>query len=203
MYLHNMIEAHSSPRTCSFSQRQSPWANSALVVNVSPEDMIEIGGASPLRGVAWQRHFERKAAVLGGGNLVVPVQRVTDFLAGRVPASDSTMNPIKSSYRLGVKEAPCHEIYPPFITEAIRAALIKFDQRLPGFICDEAILHGVETRTSSPVQVLRSRDTYESISLPGLYPTGEGCGYAGGIVSAAVDGLHVARAIINNFQTRY
>lgn len=99
----------------SFSQRQSKWANSALVVNVNPSDMAAIGGSTPFCGVLWQKTFERKAALAGGGNLVAPVQRVTDFLRGTVHTSQV---PITSSYRMGVKEAACHEIYPAFITES-------------------------------------------------------------------------------------
>ena len=217
----------------SFSQRQSKWANSALVVNVNPSDMQEVGGSSPFCGVLWQKTFERKAAIAGGGNLVAPVQRVTDFLEGKIHTSST---PITSSYRMGVKEAACHEIYPAFITESkyidilpsthslllthsysltlthslllthsyslthslagIRKALHQFDRLMPGYITEEAILHGVETRTSSPVQITRTSDTLECLNIPNLYPAGEGAGYAGGIVSAAVDGLKIARKIV-------
>lgn len=105
----------------SFSQRQSKWANSALVVNVNPSDMASIGGSTPFCGVLWQKTFERKAALAGGGNLVAPVQRVTDFLRGTVHTSQA---PITSSYRMGVKEAACHEIYPAFITESKAHSMI-------------------------------------------------------------------------------
>eukprot|EP01032_Pedospumella_encystans_P021757 gene21757-24673_t len=164
---------------------------------------------SPLQGIYWQEEMERRAAKMGGENFVVPVQRVTDFLAGTnpvTPADESTSSasadpaapasPISSSYRLGVREAPLHELYPPFVTKTIRAALLDFERTMPGFISPDAILHGVETRTSSPVQITRHRDSCESVSLSGLYPAGEGAGYAGGIVSAAVDGLRVAQAIL-------
>lgn len=117
----------------SFSQRQSKWANAALVVNISPEDTIEVGGKSPLRGFLWQEFYEKKAAVLGGGELVAPVQRATDFMKGITHSIDT---PISSSYRLGVKEAPCHEIYPEFITNTIRNALLDFNRQMPGFLCD-------------------------------------------------------------------
>eukprot|EP00595_Chromulina_sp_UTEXLB2642_P002147 CAMPEP_0196768406 /NCGR_PEP_ID=MMETSP1095-20130614/42712_1 /TAXON_ID=96789 ORGANISM="Chromulina nebulosa, Strain UTEXLB2642" /NCGR_SAMPLE_ID=MMETSP1095 /ASSEMBLY_ACC=CAM_ASM_000446 /LENGTH=251 /DNA_ID=CAMNT_0042137941 /DNA_START=740 /DNA_END=1491 /DNA_ORIENTATION=- len=157
----------------SFSQRQSPYANSALVVNVNPEDMIEFGGESSYRGVLWQKHFERKAATLGGGNLVAPVQRATDFIDGRIGSSNTE---IKSSYRMGIKEAPCHTIFPHFITDAIRSALINFDRSMPGFLSEDAILHGVETRTSAPIQITRHKESLECISLKGLYPAGEGAG---------------------------
>lgn len=183
----------------SFSQRQSKWANSALVVSVKPDDMVSATGDwapdYPLRGVLWQEHFERAAASMGGGDLVAPVQRVTDFLVGQMSTPDEDTGSFSSSYRMGVRAAPLHELYPPFITAAVREALHTFNQRMPGFICPEAILHGVETRTSAPVQITRDRCTFECVSLKGLYPAGEGAGYAGGIVSAAVDGLRVGKAV--------
>lgn len=177
----------------SFSNRQSKWANSALVVNVTPEDMRKWAGNHPLCGVDWQKSIERKAAIMGGGNLVAPVQTVTDFLDG-VSSAGKVIPP--SSYRMGVKAAACHEIYPEFINIALRKALHAFDRRMPGFITSEALLHGVETRTSAPVQITRNPSTLECVSMAGLYPTGEGAGYAGGIVSAAVDGMKVANELI-------
>jgi len=181
----------------SFSKRQSQWANSALVVSVNPEDMELLHpGQGPLKGVIFQETIERKAAQLGGGNLVAPVQRLTDFIAGVPTVLPAGAPPLSSSYRMGIKPAPCHEIYPAFVTEALRKALLKFDREMPGFICDEALLHGVETRTSAPVQIVRSPDTLECVSLSGLFPAGEGAGYAGGIVSAAVDGIKVGQKIV-------
>jgi uncharacterized FAD-dependent dehydrogenase len=178
----------------SFSKRQSQWANSALVVGVTPDDMEALyPGAGPMRGVLFQEAMERKAAQYGGGNLVAPVQRVTDFIDGK--ALLEGLQP-SSSYRMGVKAAACHEIYPPFITEALRKALRHFDKEMPGFSCDEALLHGVETRTSAPVQITRNADSLECISLKGLFPAGEGAGYAGGIVSAAVDGMAVGTKVV-------
>lgn len=128
-----------------------------------------------------------------GGNLVAPVQRVPDFMAKRLGTSGL---PIVSSYRLGVRESACHELYPEYVTDALIEALGIFERQMPGFICDDAILHGVETRTSAPVQITRNTTSFESVSMKGLYPVGEGAGYAGGIVSAAVDGMKVARGII-------
>jgi uncharacterized FAD-dependent dehydrogenase len=190
----------------SFSQRQSKWANSALVVTVNPNDMVSETGDwdnnYPLRGVLWQEHFERLASKMGGGDLVVPVQRVTDFMSGTVSEPDADTGKFSSSYRMGVKTAPLHELYPPFVTAAIRAALIDFDRRMPGFVSPEAILHGVETRTSAPVQITRNRATMECETMRGLYPAGEGAGYAGGIVSAAVDGLRVGRAVCGNINEK-
>lgn len=145
-----------------------------------------------LAGLAFQEDMEARAAAMGGGGLTCPVQRVTDYLAG-VPSEGELPS---SSYRLGVTAAPLHELYPPPITQALRDGLRKFARSMPGFDCDQALLHGVETRTSAPVQVVRDRDTCEAIGLEGLYPAGEGAGYAGGIVSAAVDGIRVAEALV-------
>jgi uncharacterized FAD-dependent dehydrogenase len=185
----------------SFSRRDSSWANSALVVSISPDDEVlkpyrEEHGV--LAGVAFQREMERRAAVMGGGNLTIPVQRLTDFVAGRT----STSAP-PSSYRLGVKPSACHEIYPAQIVQALRCALVEhFDKQMPGYLCEEGLLHAVETRTSSPVRVHRDQATMEAIGSSGLFPAGEGAGYAGGIVSAAVDGYMVAEAVLNKILGR-
>lgn len=106
---------------------------------------------------------------------MAPVQRVPDFLAG-VDGS-ARGESIQSSYRLGVREAPCHLLYPSFVTDALRKALLDFERQMPGFVCPEAILHGIETRTSAPVQITRSEASFECISLRGLYPIGEGAGW--------------------------
>ncbi|CAH9144510.1 unnamed protein product [Cuscuta epithymum] len=169
----------------SFSRRSSKWANAALVVTVSPNDFSALGLYGPLAGVQFQRTFEQKAALMGGGDFVVPVQRVTDFLGNK----SSVASLPSSSYRLGVKAANLHELFPSHITEALQKSILMFDKELPGFISSSALLHGVETRTSSPIQISRTTNTFECMSLRGLYPVGEGAGYAGGIVSAAVDGM--------------
>jgi uncharacterized FAD-dependent dehydrogenase len=179
----------------SFSRRDSMWANSALVVTVDPDDSILDSYRKEhgvLAGIAFQRDMERRAAVLGGGNLVVPVQRLTDFIAGR----PSTSAP-SSSYRLGVKPAACHEIYPPALVASLRNALTEhFDRTMPGYVSDEGLLHAVETRTSSPVRVSRDAESLQAIGTKLLFPAGEGAGFAGGIVSAAVDGMTVADAVL-------
>lgn len=140
-----------------------------------------------------QRAHERQGALRGGGALRAPVQRVTDFLAGCVESNASSLP--SSSYRLGVTSATLHDLYAPPLTAALQEALVQFERRMPGFVCEEALLHGVETRTSAPVRIERDALTCES-ELEGLFPAGEGAGYAGGIVSAAVDGLHVAEAML-------
>lgn len=181
----------------SFSRRDSTFANSALVVTVSPDDDIlkeyrEKHGV--LAGLAFQRDMERRASELGGGNLTVPVQRLTDFVAGKA----STTAP-PSSYRLGVRPAACHEIYPEPLSNAMKDAVCNhFERQMPGFLCDDGLLHGVETRTSSPVRVSRDPETMEAPGTKNLFPAGEGAGFAGGIVSAAVDGITVANAVLQN-----
>ena len=181
----------------SFSRRDSPFANSALVVTVNPNDEVlepyrdEHG---VLAGIAFQRDMERRAAEMGGGNFTVPVQRLTDFLTNTA----STSAP-PSSYRLGVKPAPCHLIYPEPLVVALKHALMnQFNRQMPGFICDDGLLHGVETRTSSPVRIARDGATFQAMGTKNLYPAGEGAGFAGGIVSAAVDGIAVADAILSD-----
>ncbi|CAN8229902.1 unnamed protein product [Cochlearia groenlandica] len=179
----------------SFSRRSSKWANAALVVTVSAKDFDDLNLKGPLAGIEFQREFERRAAIMGGGDFTVPVQRVTDFLQNKL---SETPLP-SSSYRLGVKSANLHELFPAHITDSLRKSLSMFEKELPGFISEEALLHGVETRTSSPVRIPRSNETYESTSLKGLYPVGEGAGYAGGIVSAAVDGMFSGFAVAKSF----
>ncbi|GAV88799.1 FAD_binding_3 domain-containing protein [Cephalotus follicularis] len=179
----------------SFSRRASKWANAALVVTVSTKDFNALNFDGPLAGVEFQREFEQKAAIMGGGNFVVPVQTVTDFLENKLTVT--SLPP--SSYRLGVKAASLHELFPTLITDALQQSISMLGKELAGFISKEALLHGVETRTSSPIQIPRSNDTCESTCLKGLYPVGEGAGYAGGIVSAAVDGMYAGFAVAKEF----
>lgn len=179
----------------SFSRRSSKWANAALVVTVSTKDFSDLGFHGPLAGVEFQRELERRAGVMGGGNFVLPVQTATDFMDGRLRVTSVP----PSSYRLGVKASNLHELFPGHVTEALQQSILAFDKELPGFLSSDALLHGVETRTSSPVQISRNPETYESTCLRGLYPVGEGAGYAGGIVSAAVDGMYAGFAVAKSF----
>ncbi|KAL8152485.1 hypothetical protein V2J09_010245 [Rumex salicifolius] len=175
----------------SFSRRSSKWANAAIVATVSSKDFESMNLHGPLAGVAFQRELEKKAAMMGGGNFVAPVQTVTDFLENKLSAT-----PVPpSSYRLGVRPAPLHELFADHITRALQDSILMFQKELPGYVSKDALLHGVETRTSSPIQIPRDAETYESTSLKGLYPIGEGAGYAGGIVSAAVDGMYAGFAL--------
>lgn len=177
----------------SLSRRDSPFASSGLVVAVELEDWQRAGLSGPLGGVELQRVIERAAMEAGGGMLRAPATRATDFVAGR---GSSTVP--ESSYLPGLAATSVAEVLDaagiPFAAR-LRAALHAFDRRMRGYLTEEAVLVGVESRTSAPVRVPRDAATLESSELAGLYPAGEGAGYAGGIVSAALDGMRVARAI--------
>ena len=172
--------------------RDGKNANSALLVGVTPEDF---GDGDPLSGIAFQRLWESRAFNLGGGNYKAPAQLVGDFLQGKPSASWGAVIP---TYPRGVVLTDLHQCLPPYVTDTLKEALLSFNQKMPGFAWEEAILTGVETRSSSPVRIVRN-DNFQA-SLAGLYPAGEGAGYAGGIVSAAVDGLRVAEAIIRRYR---
>ena len=161
--------------------------NGALLVNVTPEDF---GGNSPLAGIAFQRRLERAAYDLGGGGYLAPAQRVEDFLAGRTSTGPGRVIP---SYRPGVTWTDLRLCLPPFVSDAIAEALPILGRKLQGYDAPDAVLTAVESRSSSPVCIPRD-GTYQS-SLPGLYPCGEGAGYAGGILSAAADGMRCAEQI--------
>jgi hypothetical protein len=171
------------------SHRSSPLANAGLVVAVSLADYAREGFQGPLAGLEWQRKWERAAYALGGGGYRAPAQRLAAYLAGRKGAP-----PGRTSYRPGVTHADLSELFPPAMREALRAGVTAFGRRMRGFVTDEALLLGVESRTSSPCRIVRDA-TFQSPALRGVYPAGEGAGYAGGIVSSAVDGLKVAEAI--------
>ncbi len=188
-----VVAAASEPETVvtngmSVLARDGENANSALLAAVSPEDLA---GGDVLAGMALQQELERAAFRLGGGGYRAPAQRAEDFLLGRASRGFGDVTP---SYRPGVTPAELGALFPDFLTRALRAGLSALDRRLPGFAQPDAVLTGPETRSSSPVRLLRD-GTYQSVTLPGLYPCGEGAGYAGGIVSAAVDGLRVAEAV--------
>jgi len=165
-------------------------ANSALVVGVTPADFPGSEG-NPLAGIAFQRHWESLAFEVGGGNYNAPAQRVGDFLAGR---PSSALGPVVPSYTPGVHPADLARCLPDYVVAALREALPAFGREIAGFAMDDALLTGVETRTSSPVRITRD-ENFESLNTRGLFPAGEGAGYAGGILSAAVDGIKVAEAV--------
>ncbi len=163
-------------------------ANSGIVVDISPERDYPGG---PLAGIAFQRHWEERAFAAGGANYQAPGQLLGDFLANRPSTSFGTVVP---SYKPGVKPTDLGQCLPDFVTEAIREALPAFGRQMPGYDHPDVVMTGVETRTSSPLRITRGRD-FQSLNTAGLYPAGEGAGYAGGILSAAVDGIRVAEAL--------
>lgn len=162
-------------------------ANAGLVVGVTPADYP--GG--PLAGIAFQREWERRAFAAGGGDYAAPVQRVGDFLAG---TPSTALGAVVPSYQPAVTPTDLSAVLPDFAVAALREALPAFGRQLPGFDMADAVMTGVETRTSAPLRIPRGED-FCSIDTAGLYPAGEGAGYAGGILSAAVDGIKVAEAI--------
>lgn len=170
--------------------RNGENANAALLVDVRPEDF---GDDHPLAGYALQRMWEERAFQAGGGGYRAPAQRAEDLLAGRASAR---LGDVRPTYRPGVTCADLRALLPEFAWRGIQAAILAFDRQLRGFALPDAVLTGVEARSSCPVRVLRDK-RYES-SIQGLYPCGEGAGCAGGIMSAAVDGMRVAEAVLKN-----
>lgn len=174
----------------SLSRRDSPFANSGMVSTVEPEDLKDLMPEhGVLAGLVFQKNLERIAKQAGGGGQVAPGQRVSDYLTGKV-SSDLP----ETSYFPGIRSAPLHELMPKWITSRMREGLQLFDRQIRGYASREALLLGFETRTSSPVRIPRRDDTLEHPEISGLFPCGEGAGYAGGIVSAAMDGMRVADA---------
>ncbi|PKN05471.1 MAG: hypothetical protein CVU74_01590 [Deltaproteobacteria bacterium HGW-Deltaproteobacteria-9] len=167
----------------SASRRDGPYANSAVVVNVRVDDF----GDAPLTGLAFRRHWEERAFALGGSDYHAPAQRLSDFLR---EAPGGAIGP--TTFRPGVRAASLREALPDFVAEALREGFRIFERKMPGFISAEAHLIGVETRTSSPVRISRGADG-QSVTMAGIYPCGEGSGYAGGIISSALDGIRAAR----------
>ncbi|MHC1698201.1 MAG: NAD(P)/FAD-dependent oxidoreductase [Geobacteraceae bacterium] len=173
-------------------QRNSPFANSALVVAVGEKDFP---GSDPFAGIEFQRALEQKAFAAGNNSYYAPAQNLMDFATGK------GFHDVRSSYRPGIVSVDLAEILPKDVALALKAGVKQFDRKMRGFLTVEASLTGVESRTSAPVRIVRG-DTYQSVSLPGLFPTGEGAGYAGGIMSAAVDGIRVADSIARDLQLK-
>ena len=202
----------------SLYQRDSGIANSALVVNVTPDDF----GNEPLAGVAFQRKYEKMAFAAGGRSYKAPAQSVQSFLQGTEPTledarkyleeivaqnkdtnlMEKTGKPLSAampSYRPGVRPAALDSVLPVYVSDTLKQGIQYFGRRIQGFDGPSGILTGVETRTSAPLRIVRGAD-FQSVTHAGLYPCGEGCGYAGGIMSAALDGYHVARAIMQRYK---
>jgi len=176
--------------------RRERNANSGLVVPVSQEDLAPYGQepGDPLAGLAFQRHWERQAFNAGGGDYRAPAQWLGDFLDSK-PSREPPPGAVEGSYQPGLRFGSLDGCLPAYVLAAIREALPLFARRIPGYAMAGALLTGVETRTSSPLRLRRHPTGLESLNTPGLFPAGEGAGHAGGILSAAIDGIKVAEAV--------
>jgi len=172
------------------SKRNNPHANSGTVIQINVED-VPNAATDPFALLEFQRQIEQQAFLLGGGNLVAPAQRMVDFVEGRI-----SRNLPSNSYKPGTRSVDLNEVLPDFVHQSLRGALPIFGKKMKGYYTNEAILVGVESRTSSPVRIPRDKDTLQHPQIKGLYPCAEGAGYAGGIVSAAIDGINCIDAII-------
>ena len=172
------------------SKRNGEFANSGFVVEIRPEDWNQFGRQNPLAAMEFQAAVEKKAFVAGGSNLQAPAQRVGDYVKKRVSTSLA-----ETSYIPGVESVDLRQVLPQVVHSRIGPAIQHFGKRLKGYNSNEAMLVGVESRTSSPVRIPRDKITLQHPDIVGLYPCGEGAGYAGGIMSAALDGIACAKAI--------
>jgi uncharacterized FAD-dependent dehydrogenase len=173
------------------SRHDSPFANSGLVVTIDP---ASAGSSHPLAGIHFQQTYERRSYLAGGRNYAAPIQWARDFLAGR-----PSRGKLPSSYPRGTRAVDIGTLLPEVVVEALVRGLPAMDRRLHRKFLADATLTGPEARGSSPVRIIRDSDSRQSPTIQGLYPCGEGAGYAGGIVSAAVDGLRTARAIVAEY----
>jgi len=174
----------------SVSKRNSPYANSGFVVTVEPEDFKSYEKFGPFAAMMYQQEIEQTAFEAGGKNQTAPAQRVTDFLSNKISSSLP-----KSSYFPGTVSAPLHAILPQTIVHRLKDGLLQFNMKMRGYITEDAQMLAAETRTSSPVRIPRDRETYMHKDISGLFPAGEGAGYAGGIMSSAMDGENCADAV--------
>jgi uncharacterized FAD-dependent dehydrogenase len=178
------------------SKRNNPFANSGIVVEIDAEkDLFKYAQFGELRGLEFQKDLEKLAFNAGGRSQIAPAQRLTDFVEGRL---STDLNP--TSYQPGLKSAPLHSLLPTMIGGRLRAGFMEFGKKMNGFYTAEANVVGVESRTSSPVTIPRT-ETLEHPQIQGLYPCGEGGGYAGGIVSAAMDGERCVEALIKKLKS--
>ena len=176
-------------------KRDKENANSALLIQVNTDDF---GSDHVLAGMEFQRKYERLAFELGGGNYRAPVQLVGDFLTDN---ESSQVKSVKPSYRPDILLTDLRKCLPDFVVETMKEALVEMDKKLHGFASEDAILTGVETRSSAPIRIEREEESLESVNTKGLFPCGEGGGYAGGIISGAVDGIRIAEKIIEKFKS--
>ena len=185
----NAQEGHLAINGMSYHARNSGFANAAVVVNVLREDFYR---GHPLDGVRFQQAIEKAAFAAGGGAYHSPAQRMEDFMAGRLSRGE-----MKSTYQPGVNSARLDKVLPDFIVTALKRAIVDYNKKMHGYISPQALVVGVETKTSSPIVMMRDK-ALQSISHPGLFPCGEGAGFAGGIVSASLDGVRVGRAVLDD-----
>lgn len=178
----------------SSSQRNLKYANSGIVATIDEADFTAFEQFGPLKGLMFRNEIEKKAFVFGGSDYTAPAQLMTDFSKNKL--SDIRQ---KTSYIPGIKPVLINEILPAQIAECLKKAFLLFDRKMRGFYTSQALLLGVETRTSSPVRISRNKETLNHVQIQNLYPCGEGAGYSGGIVSSAIDGERCAEAIINCF----
>jgi uncharacterized protein len=176
----------------SSSARNGKFANSGMVVAINPPDWAEFNEYGPLAALEFQKSIEQKAYSYSK-NLFAPAQRIEDFIQNK-----KSIDLPRTSYQPGIESVNLWDILPPFIAESLKEGLVEFGKKIKGYRSNEAIIVGVESRTSSPVRIPREKETFLHPSLSNLYPCGEGAGYAGGIVSAALDGIACAAAIIKN-----
>ena len=169
-------------------------ANAALLVGIHPKDF---NSDHPLAGIAFQRFWEQKAFELAGSNYKAPAQLIEDFLHNR---PSKQLGCIAPTYTPGVELCSLAHCLPTYVTKALRAAIYSFDKKIKGFAQADAVLTAIESRSSSPVRIPRDNISFQSINTKGLYPSGEGAGYAGGIISAAVDGIKTAQAIAKTLE---
>ena len=175
----------------SSSRRARATANSGIVVELNEKDFSPFKKSGPLAAMEFQKVIEKKAWEMGGKTQTAPAQRLIDFTEGKL--SDDLPN---TSYSPGIRSVQLKEVLPPFIHDALVDGFKKYNESMHGYLTNEAVVHAPETRTSSPVRIPRDRQTYQHVRIQGLYPCGEGAGYAGGIVSAAMDGEKCAEAVV-------
>lgn len=176
------------------SKRNNPYSNSGIVVSLLPEDLPGYSEDNPFNCLDFQKSVEHACWVAAGQSQAVPAQRMIDFVEGKL-SNDLP----KSSYQPGVVSVDLNTILPPIIADNLKTAFVEFGKKMNGYFTNEAILHAPESRTSSPISIPRHKETYEHVEIKGLYPCAEGAGYAGGIISAAVDGMNCMEAISLKF----
>ncbi|WP_026452254.1 NAD(P)/FAD-dependent oxidoreductase [Aequorivita capsosiphonis] len=178
------------------SKRNNPYANSGIVVSVAPEDLPNYTEGDPFVCLDFQREVEKRCWEAGGKTQKVPAQRMMDFVEGEISEDFP-----KTSYQPGIVAADLNEVLPPIISTRLRKAFVAFGKKMKGYYTNQAVLHAPESRTSSPISIPRNLETLEHVEIKGLYPCGEGAGYAGGIISAAIDGINCVDAIVVKMET--